>query len=113
MAGAMVVMTVIQVTVLILLARAGLQAMEAAQQAQRDLQPLIEKAHRISDDAARASALAVRQMERVDAMIATTALRVEGIFDVVESSIAEPLRQGTAVVAGVRAAIGLVRGWLA
>ncbi len=112
MAGAMVVMMIVQVAVLIVVAQAGRRAMAAAAQMQRDLQPILEKAHRISDDTARVTALALRQMERIDTMIATTALRVDEALDVVQASVVEPLRQGTAVMAGVRAAVGVVRAWL-
>lgn len=112
MAGALVVMAIVQVGVLVVIALAGRKAVAAAQQMQREMRPLIEKAHRIADDAARVTALTLRQVERVDQMITTTSARVDATLSVIETSIIQPIQQGTALLAGVRAAMGVVRAWL-
>jgi uncharacterized protein YoxC len=111
MAGALVVMAIVQVAVLVVVAKAGRQAVETAQQMQRDLRPLLEKAHRISDDAAKITALTLRQVERVDQMITTTSARVDATLGVIETAIIQPIQQGTALMAGLRTALGMVRAW--
>jgi predicted PurR-regulated permease PerM len=112
MAGALVVTAIVQVAVLVVIAKAGRQAVDTVQQMQREMRPLIEKAHRITDDAARVTSLTLKQVERVDQMITTTAARLESTFTVIETAVIQPIQQGTALLAGVRAAMGVVRAWL-
>jgi hypothetical protein len=111
MAVALVVMAIVQVTALVIVARTAKQALEAAQQMQREVRPLLEKAHRIADDAARVTALTLKQVERVDEMITSTSARVDATLGVIETSIIQPIRQGTALMAGVRTVLDLVRSW--
>lgn len=111
MAGALVVMAIVQVVTLLVIAKAGRQAAQAAQQIQREMRPLIEKAHRIADDAAKVTALTLKQVERVDEMITSTSARVDATLDVIETSIIQPIRQGTALMAGLRTVLEVVRAW--
>jgi DNA anti-recombination protein RmuC len=111
MAGALVVMAIVQVATLVVIAKAGRQAAHAVQQIQREMHPLIEKAHRITDDAGRITALTLKQVERVDEMITSTSARVESTLGVIEASIIQPIRQGTALISGLRAAMEVVRAW--
>jgi uncharacterized protein YoxC len=111
MAIALVVMAIVQVTVLVVLARAAKAASEAAQQMQREMRPLVEKAHRIADDAAKVTSLTLKQVERVDQMISSTSARVEATLGVIETSIIQPIQQGTALMAGLRAVLEAVRAW--
>ena len=57
-AMAVTVMTVVQIAVLLALARSARQVAETVQQVRQEIRPLAEKVHRIADDAARAAALA-------------------------------------------------------
>lgn len=111
MAVALVVMAIVQVATLVVIAKAGRQAAQAVQQIQREMHPLIEKAHRITDDAGRITALTLKQVERVDEMITSTSARVDATLGVIETSIIQPIRQGTALMAGVRTVLDIVRGW--
>lgn len=111
MAVALVVMAIVQVTALVVVARVARQALEATQQMQREVRPLLEKAHRIADDAARVTALTLKQVERVDEMITSTSARVDATLGVIETSIIRPIQQGTALMAGVRTVLDLVRSW--
>jgi uncharacterized protein YoxC len=111
MAIALVVMAIVQVTVLVVLVRVAKRAAEATQQMQREVRPLLEKAHRIADDAARVTALTLRQVERVDEIITATSARVDATLGVIETSIIQPIRQGTALMAGVRTVLDIVRSW--
>lgn len=108
---AVVVMAVVQVAVVLQAARMARQAAETVQDLRRELRPLIEKANRIADDAARATALATAQVERVDRLLATTAVRVDEALTLVQSAIVEPIRQGSAFVTAVRAALAVFRSW--
>jgi hypothetical protein len=108
---AVAVMAALQVAALTVLIRMVLQAVKAIQKLDRDLRPLLEKAHRIADDAARTTALAAAQAERIDALITSATERVDETLDVVQRAIVDPIRQGTAFIAGLRAVIAAFRGW--
>ena len=87
------------------------QAAQTIQSLERDLKPLLEKAHRIADDAARTSALAAAQAERIDALVTSATERVDETLEIVQRAIVDPIRQGTAFVTGLRAVIAAFRGW--
>lgn len=110
-AGSVLVMALIQVAVIVAAAKYARQAARAVEELRREVQPLIQKAHRITDDAARVTALAATQVERVDRLLSTTALRIDETIGVVQGAILEPVRQGAAAMAAIRAAFGVFRGW--
>jgi hypothetical protein len=105
------IMAAMQVAALGVMIRTALEAIKTLQKLQRELTPLLEKAHRIADDAARTSALAVAQAERIDAFIASTTERIDDTLSIVQDAIVTPIRQGTAFVAGLRAVIAAFKGW--
>ena len=108
-AVAVLVMAVAQVAVLIRLSQVAKETSEATRDLRRELTPLIAKAHRIADDASHVSALAVAQMERVDHVLSTTVRNIDHTVAVVQSAIISPVRQGTALVAGVKAALAVFK----
>ena len=108
-AVAVLVMAIAQVAVLIKLSQVAKDTSTAARDLRRELTPLIEKANRIADDAGRVSALALAQMERVDQALSSTVRKIDDTVAVVQSAIISPVRQGTALVAGVRAALAVFK----
>ena len=108
-----VVMALVQVVLLARTAALARQAAEAADELRRDVRQLMVKAHRIADDAERATTLALVQIERVDRLMATTTARVDEVMDAVHSAVVEPLRRGPIWLTLVRAAAGLFTGWRA
>lgn len=111
MAAALVLMAVAQFLVALAMMRAVQRVSEAVGQLQRDVRPLVEKATRIADDASRVTALAVAQAERIDELVKATAARMDETFGVLRSAVVEPIRQGSAILAAVRAAFAIVRAW--
>ena len=111
MAAALVVMAAIQVAAVVTALRVARQVTAAADELRREIRPLLEQTRRIADEAARATKLATAQMERVDQLMASVALRVEETVDVVQGALVTPLRQGAAIVSAVRAALSIVREW--
>lgn len=107
---AVAVMAIVQIGVLLTLARAARQLTDTVHQIQQEVRPLAEKVHKIADDAARAAALAVTQVERVDRALLTTTQRVDQTLTVVQGALVEPVRQGAAVVSAVRSALAMFRG---
>ncbi len=87
---AVTVMTVVQIAVLLTLARSARQLGETVQQVRQEIRPLAEKVNRIADDAARAAALAVTQVERVDRALLTATQRVDQTLNVVQGALSNP-----------------------
>ena len=102
-------MAVAQVAVLIRLSQVAKETSEATRDLRRELTPLIAKAHRIADDAGRVSALALAQMERVDHVLSSTVQKIDDTVQTVQAAIINPVRQGAAVVAGLKAAMAVFR----
>jgi len=109
MAGALVVMALGQLVLAIMGARMARQATDAMQEVRRDLRPILERAQKIANDAARTSDIARSQAERIDQIIALTAQRIDETLTNVQAAVSGPLRQGSAVVAGIRAAMEVLR----
>lgn len=99
------VMAVVQVAAAMYAARAAREATRAALQLHGEIGPILANARKATDDAARITALALTQVERVDAFVATTTARVEESMTAIHEVIVGPLRQGSALWAGLRAAL--------
>ena len=108
-AVAVLIMAIVQVAVLIRLSQVAKEASAATRDLKSELTPLIAKAHRIADDAGRVSALALAQIERVDQVLGSTVQRIDETVATVQAAIFNPVRQGAAVVAGLRAALAVFR----
>lgn len=104
-AGAVLVMALIQVGAVIAAARLANHVNRLAQQVEREMAPLVANLHTIGAEAARASALATAQVERADRLFADLSAKVEETTSVVQQAIMAPAREGLAVMAGLRAAV--------
>jgi len=111
MAGALVLMALAQAAVAIALARSVRHVVTAIDDLKREVHPLMHKVNRIADDASKVSALAVVQAERIDVLIRQTTSRVDETFGVLQTAVVEPIRQGTAILAAVRAGVAAIRAW--
>lgn len=108
-AVAVLVMAIIQVVVLLQVGRLAKQAAAATADLRKELTPLIAKVNKVADDAGKLSALALTQLERVDRVMETTAQRVDDTLAIVQGAVLTPVRQGAAVVAGLKAALAVFR----
>lgn len=107
MALALVAMAAAQMIMAREVAKVARQAAEATQEFRRELRPLVDKLHKITDDASKVTSLALVQAERVDQFMATTAQRIDEAVSVVQDAVVQPIRHGAAVLAGVRAALAI------
>ena len=101
-------MAMIQIGLIIVSLRVARQLTAAADDIRKEIKPLVElveKIHRIADDAARATSLAAVQLERVDQILSSTTARVDEGLSILRNAVGGPLRQGYAVALAVRAAI--------
>ena len=100
-----------QIAMSIAMAMAARKVSRAVDEFHGELKPLIAKANRIADDAARVTELAVIQVERVDSLLATTTARVDETLNLLQNVVVRPVRQGAAIMAAVRAALQALRSW--
>jgi hypothetical protein len=105
MAIALVAMAIGQVVLALTAARMARQASETVQEFRRDLHPVLDRVRQIADDASKTSAIARVQAERIDQLVESTARRIDETVTIVQESIVGPVRQGAALMAGLRAAI--------
>jgi uncharacterized protein YoxC len=117
-AVATLVMALIQVGAIIAALRLARQAQEAIGSVQReikpllaDIKPLMAKVHSIADEASRTAALATAQAEKVDKLVTDLARRADDTSVLVQQAIVTPAREGLAVVAAIKAALGVFRGF--
>jgi hypothetical protein len=122
-AGATLVMALIQVGAIVVAARVARQAQEAvgtaqatmatAQQAitsvREEIRPLLAKATAIAEDASRTATLASAQAQKIDRLITDLSKRVDDTSVVVQNAIVTPAREGMAIVAGLRAGLLALR----
>ncbi len=108
-AGAVLVMALIQVGAIVAGARLVQRVNRLAEQVERDMGPLVANLHTIGAEDARASALATAQVERADRLFADVSAKVEEATSVVQQVIMAPAREGLAVMAGLRAALSSLR----
>src|SRR5688572_16043736 len=98
-------MAAIQIGLIVVSLRVARQLSATAEDIRKEIKPLVEKVHRIADDAARATSLASIQIERVDQILSSTTARVDEGLNILRNAVGGPLRQGYAVALAVRAAI--------
>ena len=108
-AVAVAIMATVQIGVIVVGLRLARQLSATADEIRREVRPLVDKIHRIADDAARATSLATIQIERVDEILSATTARVDEGLSIVRNAMGGPLRQGYAVAMAVRAALSAFR----
>lgn len=109
-AVATLVMAAIQVGMIVALARTARQAQQIMTTVQQEIRPLIAKANTVADEASRAASLATAQAQKIDRLVTDLARRVDETAAVVQEAVITPARQGAAILAAFRAAVGVFRG---
>ena len=107
MAIALAIMALIQIGLIVAVIMVAKSAIRAVGDVRKEIRPLMDKVNRMADDAAQATALARMQVERVDQLVRQTADRIDGVSNAIQNTIVAPLRNGAAVIAGIRAAISV------
>ena len=100
---------VVQIGLLVAAGRLAKRVERLVGQAERELIPLYGHLNAIGRDAARASALAATQVERVDRLAGDAVRRLDQTLDAVQHAVTAPAREGAAVMAGLRAVINSIR----
>jgi uncharacterized protein YoxC len=78
-------------------------------QVETEMKPMLSSLSAMARDAARASSLAAAQVERVDRMFTDLTNRIEETATTVQRAVVRPLREGAALMAGIRAALSIFK----
>jgi hypothetical protein len=109
-AAATAIMALVQIGAIIVLARVAMQVRDVASSIQQDLRPLIARANAIADEAQKTATLATAQAQKIDRLVTDLTRRVDETSVVIQQAILTPAREGMAIVAGLKAALGALRG---
>ena len=99
-------MAIGQVAAVIVAARTVRRVGERLGHLEETIRPIVTNVQRISDDAARASAVATAQVERADRIMDDIARRVDETMTAVQETILGPARSGFAVLQTLRDVLG-------
>jgi hypothetical protein len=108
-AVATLVMASVQVALLIVGTRLARQVQDLGTRIEQDIRPLVAGATAVAGNAARASELALAQIERADRALTDLAQRIDDTSRLVRGAVLAPAREGRALLAAIGAAIGVVR----
>lgn len=100
---------VVQIAVLLAAGRLAKRVERLTEHLEQELKPMFGHLNGIARDAARAASLATAQVERADRMFADLTVRIDETLNTVQSAVAGPAREGTAILAGIRAMLGSLR----
>ena len=78
-------------------------------QVEQEMKPLAASLNAIARDAVQISSLAAGQVERVDRLVTDLTMRIEQTATSVQDTVLKPLREGAALMAGIKAAIAVIR----
>jgi hypothetical protein len=104
-AAATLLMAIIQVGAIVYAGRLARRVDRLAVQVEQELKPLVASLASVSQNAVRASSLAVAQVERVDRLFEDLTVRMDQTLGVLQGALTAPAREGRAVLAAVRAVV--------
>ena len=76
---------------------------------EEEVKPILGHLNSIGRDASRAASLATAQVERVDRVFAMLVERLEDTLETIQNAVARPAREAAALIAGLRAALAIIR----
>ena len=96
-------MAALQLGVLIYALMVARRLLHVLDRIEPQVQPLVQSINSIARDASRISSLAAGQVERVDGLLTDLTVRIEQTSVTLQDAVLKPIREGTALLAGVRA----------
>lgn len=109
-AAATALMALVQIGAIVALARVATQVRDIVDTLQKDIRPLIGRANAIADEAQKTAVLATAQAQKIDRLVTDLTRRADETSLIIQQAIVTPAREGMAIVAGVKAALGALRG---
>ena len=110
-AVATLLMALVQVGAFVFLARMARQAQQTMTSVQQEIRPLIARVNEIAEEASRTARVATAQAEKVDRLVTDLSRRIDETAGIVQQAIITPAREGIAIVAALKAGLGVLRGF--
>ena len=107
-AGATLVMAVVQVGAAVQAARIARRVERLTERLERDIQPHVGHLTEATREAARTVSLATAQIQRVDALVSDAGRHLERTVTHIQTAVAGPARQGVAVLSALRSTVGSI-----
>jgi len=111
MVASLAIMAAVQIGMIVIAIRTSRQMTGAIEDLRREFRPVAAKVNQMAEDAAKVTALAVIQVERVDEFLSTAFQRADEAMNVMRGVVSGPIRQGTAFLAALRAVVSVIRHW--
>lgn len=104
------VMALIQVGAIIATLRIAREAQQALASLRQEVRPIITKTSALVEEASKTVTLATAQVQKVDRLVTDLSQRLEETSAAVQHAIVTPAREGLAILAAIKAAVGAFRG---
>jgi hypothetical protein len=108
-AMATLVTAILQVALLIAAAQLVRRVRRLIEDIDRDVRPILGAVSRAANDVARVTSMAAAQVERADQLLNSAAARVEDLLSHLQTVVVNTLREGNALVMGIRAVMAAFR----
>jgi hypothetical protein len=102
---------IVQIGLIVYAGRLARRLTRMVDDVDRELKPLLGSANAIGRDAAKATALALAQVERADRLFGDLAMRIDETLYTVQQIIIAPAREWVAILTGLRTAVGVFKGF--
>ena len=107
---ATLMMALLQLGAIVAVGRLAREAQKTLASVQQDVKPLVSRVSAIADEASKTATIATAQAEKIDQLVTDLTRRIEETSIVVQQAVVTPAREGIAIVAALKAALGAVRG---
>ncbi|MCX6550495.1 MAG: hypothetical protein NTY02_05725 [Acidobacteria bacterium] len=105
------VMAVVQIGVIVYVARLAKRVDELSQQIQREIGPLADRLTKVAESLQHATSMAAVQVDRIDRLFSSATRRAEDTMSLVQGAVMGPVREGLAVIAAIRGVVGAFRSF--
>ena len=109
-AVAVAVMAVVQVTAIVAGLRLARRVEKLAGDLETAVKPVLANLTALTQEATRAANLATAQVERFDRIVSDLTVKVDQTLTAAQQLVSRPAREGRALMAGIRAAVGALQG---
>jgi hypothetical protein len=106
------IMAIVQIAVVVAVWLFARRMAQLVARIEQNMGTILSNLDSMSRDAARVGALAATQAERVDGLVRDLTSRIHQTAALIDDGVLRPLRDGAALLAGVRAAFTAVKGVL-
>jgi hypothetical protein len=105
-AAGVLLMAAGQVTAVIMAIRATRRVGDTLNRLEDSIRPIVSNVQQMSEDAARATAIATAQVAKAERIMDDVSRKIEETVDMVQHTILAPARNGRAMLEGLKAAFG-------